>query len=66
MIDLHYFANLLMEWWYVLVPLVLISSVGGRKKDSRARVLQVLSRIIGLVVVIIIVLGIFGLLIQGG
>ncbi len=64
MIDLHYFANLLTEWWYVLVPLLLISSVSGRKKDSRARMLQVLSRIIGLVVAIIIALGIFGLLIH--
>jgi len=65
MIDLHYFANLLTEWWYVLVPLLLISSVGARKKDSRARILQVLTRIVGLIVAVIIALGIFGLLIHG-
>ncbi len=64
MFELHYFAQLLTEWWYVLVPLLLISSVGTRKKDNRARVLQVLSRIVGFIVAVIIVLGIFGLLIR--
>lgn len=62
--DLHYFANLLTEWWYVLVPLLLISSVSSRKKDSRARMLQVLSRIVGFIVAVVIALGVFGLLIH--
>jgi len=64
MIDLQYFAKLLTEWWYILVPLLLISSVSGKKKNSRARILQVLSRIVGFVVAVIIALGVFGLLIH--
>jgi len=64
--DLHYFAELLTEWWYILVPLLLISSVSSRKKDSRARMLQVMSRIVGFIVAIVIALGIFGLLIHSG
>ncbi len=62
--NLDYFANLLTEYWFILVPLLLISGVSTRKKDSKARALQVITRFIGLVVVAIIALGVFGLLIR--
>ena len=62
--NLDYFAGLLTEYWYILVPLLLLSGAEARRKESRARVLQVLSRVIGLIAAIVIVLGIFGLLIR--
>jgi hypothetical protein len=62
--DLDYFANLLTQYWYILLPLLLISGAGARKKESKARAWQVITRIIGLMVVVIIALGVFGLLIR--
>lgn len=62
--ELDFFARLLTEYWYILLPLLLISGAGARKKESRARAIQVITRLIGLVVVIIIALGVFGLLLR--
>ena len=62
--DLDYFANLLTQYWFVLLPLLLISGTGARSKDTKARAWQVITRIIGLIVVVIIALGVFGLLIR--
>ena len=41
--NLDYFASLLTEYWFILVPLLLISGVSTRKKESKARALQVSS-----------------------
>ena len=62
--DLDYFANLLTQYWFILLPLLLISGTGARRKDTKARAWQVITRIIGLLVVVIIALGVFGLLIR--
>jgi hypothetical protein len=62
--NLDYFAGLLTEYWYILLPLLLLSGAEARRKQSRARVIQVLSRAIGSIAAIIIALGVFGLLIR--
>ena len=62
--DLHFFADLLREYWFILLPLLLISGAEARAKRSRARTIQVLARIIGFAAAIIIALGIFGILIH--
>lgn len=62
--SLDYFAQLLTEYWFILVPLLLITGAEARKKSSRARAIQVLARIIGFIAAILIALGIFGLLIR--
>ena len=60
--DLKFFADLLRDYWYILVPLLLISGAEARAKKSRARIIQVLFRIVGFVAVVVVALGIFGLL----
>ena len=62
--NLDYFANLVTEYWFILVPLLLISGGGAREKESKARAWQVIRRIVGMIVVVILVLGVFGLLIR--
>ena len=62
--NLHFFADLLREYWFILLPLLLISGAEARAKRSQARTIQVLARIIGFAAAIIIALGIFGILIH--
>ena len=47
-----------------LASLLLLSGAEARRKQSRARVIQVLARTIGSIAAIIIALGVFGLLIR--
>ncbi len=60
--NLTFFADLLRDYWYILVPLLLISGSEARAKKSRARIIQVLARIVGFVAAVLVGLGIFGLL----
>ena len=62
--NLKFFAELLTNYWYILIPLLLISGSEARAKKSRARIIQILARIVGFVAVVIVTLGIFGLLIH--
>lgn len=62
--DLDFFAALLREYWFVLLPLLLISGAEARAKQNRARIIQVLARIVGFVAAVVVALGIFGLLIR--
>ena len=62
--NLKFFAELLTNYWYILIPLLLISGSEARAQKSRARTIQVLARIVGFLAVVIVTLGIFGLLIH--
>lgn len=57
-----YFADLLRENWYILVPLVLISGVEVRKKETLARIIQVTLRVVGFIAAALIALGVIGML----
>lgn len=63
---LAFCASLLKQYWWILLPCLVLFGGQGHPKSGFRHALQIVSRIIALGAAIIVVLGVFGLIIPAG
>ena len=60
---LEFCARLLREYWWILLPALILFGGQGHPKTGFGRAFQIVSRIVALGAAIVVVLGIFGMII---